>query len=258
MADKKNRANVNDTIKMSLLCEVHGKCPLCRKSLLKKKDKKTVRIFDVAHIYPLNPTSHEKELLKDEVRLAKDDDTEDNFIALCKVCHKIYDTNKAVKEYRQLVTIKKDAIKLRELQQTWNEQTLHEDIEQIAEKIATLDLKEIKKTQLSYAALKVKQKKDETFDVVNEIKVENYIINFYNPIKTVFKFLDEQNRYKSDVIYSQVRSYFTFLLEKQFDQNKIFELMCDWFMSTKAIEDRGKSEVLVAFFIQNCEVFKEC
>jgi hypothetical protein len=67
LSEKLRRANVNDTVKMSLLCEVDGSCPLCRRDLVVKKKKKNVRVFDVAHIYPLNAISHELTILNNEM-----------------------------------------------------------------------------------------------------------------------------------------------------------------------------------------------
>ncbi|MDU0847178.1 MAG: HNH endonuclease [Enterobacter asburiae] len=109
MTETIKREKVNDTVKMSLLTEVQGKCPICRKPLItrKKNSNTSVRVFDIAHIYPLNATDDEVELLKNEEKLSENIDSEENFIALCKTCHKIYDTKKTVKEYRKLVEIKK-------------------------------------------------------------------------------------------------------------------------------------------------------
>ncbi|MFB2801864.1 ABC-three component system protein [Shewanella seohaensis] len=52
--------------------------------------------------------------------------------------------------------------------------------------------------------------------------------------------------------------YYTLLLMKGYDQKEIFEMMCKWFMTNTGITERDKAEVLVSYFIQNCEVFSEC
>jgi len=172
---KLRRANVSDTVKMSLLCEVQGSCPLCNRGLLVKRKSKNVRVFDVAHIYPLNVTEHEKHILRDEELLSKEIDCEENFIALCKECHKIYDTQKTVKEYRQLVEIKETINKVKILTQTWDKQTLHKDIAIVANEIGNLNNNEIRQTELSFDALKLADKKDNTFSIPNEMKVSQYI-----------------------------------------------------------------------------------
>lgn len=243
---------------MSLLCEVHGTCPLCRRNLVIKKDKQSVRVFDVAHIYPLNATAHEKTILSGEEILSQDIDCEENFMALCKECHKIYDTHKTVKEYRQLVEIKKTINKVKSLSKSWDRQTLHKDISIVADKIGALSEEKIKDTQLSYDALKLSDKKDETFGIPNEIKVTQFILNFFVPIKEALKTLEKEEKAKSAFIHAQVRSYYTLLLMQGFDQSQIFENICDWFMTNTGINDRAKAEVLVSFFIQNCEIYSKC
>lgn len=258
MTVKARRADVNDTVKMSLLCEVDGSCPLCRRDLIVKRKNKNVRVFDVAHIYPLNATKHELAILTGEELLSDDIDCEENFIALCKECHKIYDTQKTVEEYRQLVAIKKEINKIKELSKVWDKQTLHKDISIVANKIGLLDGKSIENTMLSYDALKLSDKRDETFGFINQTKVSQFILTFFIPIKEALKDLEKQEKAKSTFICSQVKSYYVLLLMKDFNQDEIFEKMTDWFMTNTGITDRSKSEVLVSFFIQNCEVYSKC
>jgi len=258
LAEQLRRAQVNDTIKMSLLSEVQGKCPLCRKSLIKRKTSNTpVRVFDVAHIYPLNATPSEIVLLASEEKLCEDIDSEGNFIALCKECHKIYDTKKTVEEYRQLVEIKKTINKIHSLTQTWDAQTLHRDISIVAQRISSLSKDDLADTKLSYNALKVSEKTDITFGQVNEMKVNMFVINYFAHIKESLKYLEMQRKASSLFICNQVRTFYTALLLQNFSQDQIFEHMCEWFMVNTGITERAKAEVLVSYFIQNCEIFSD-
>lgn len=257
LSDQLRRANVTDTVKMSLLCEVQGLCPLCRRALMVKRKSKLVRVFDVAHIYPLNATDHEKHILAAEEVLSDDIDCEENFIALCKECHKIYDTKKTVQEYRQLVEIKKMFNRIKILSQTWDSQTLHKDISIVARDLEGLSELDIKNTTLSFAALKLSQKKDESLGIMNEMKISQYILSFFTPIRSSLKKLELEEKAKSLFICSQVKSYYTLLLMQDFNQSQIFEKMCEWFMTNTGIKDRSKSEVLVSYFIQNCEIFSD-
>lgn len=222
--------------------------------MVKKKDK-LVRVFDVAHIYPLNATDHEKLILNDEEILSVDIDCEENFIALCKECHKIYDTKKTVEEYRQLVEIKKVINKIKVLSQTWDKQTLHKDIAIVARDIEALSEVDIKNTVLSFAALKLSEKKDDSLGIMNEMKIAQYILSFFTPIRESLKKLELEEKAKSLFICTQVKSYYTLLLMQGFDQSQIFEKMCEWFMTNTGVKERSKSEVLVSYFIQNCEIF---
>ncbi|PMN18123.1 hypothetical protein BCT39_05690 [Vibrio lentus] len=260
MAEKLRRAQVTDTVKMSLLSEIQSKCPLCRKSLIKRKKtgaEVPVRVFDVAHVYPLNATERELDLLKDEERLCDDIDSEGNFIALCKECHKIYDTKKTAEEYRQLVEIKKAANKIRSLTDTWDTQSLHKDISIVAERISQLTKIELTPSHLSYDALKVSDKTNETFGLMNEMKVSTFIVTYFAHIKESLRCLEMQRKASSIFICSQIRSYYSLLELEGFNQCEIFDQMCEWFMVNTGINERTKAEVLVSYFIQNCEIFSD-
>ena len=75
------------------------------------------------------------------------------------------------------------------------------------------------------------------------------------PIKESLKKLEKEEKAKSAFICSQVNSYYILLYMKNFNQSEIFEYMTEWFMKNTGIKDRSKAEVLVSYFIQNCEVF---
>jgi hypothetical protein len=243
---------------MALLCEVQGNCPLCRRVLILNKQFSKARVFDVAHIYPLNPYPHEILMLSGEEVLSNDIDCEENFIVLCKVCHKAYDTQKTVEEYRQLVEIKKTITRVRLLSETWDKQTLHKDISLVSEKISSMSINEIEGTILTYGALRLPEKKDDSLGIVNELKIAQLILHFFIPIRNALKSLEMQEKATSAYICSQVRSYYLALCLLGFDQSQIFEAISEWFMVNTGITDRSKAEVLVSFFIQNCEIYSEC
>ncbi|WP_373557726.1 HNH endonuclease [Pseudomonas sp. URIL14HWK12:I7] len=64
------------------------------------KSKTSNKQYEIAHIYPLNPTPPEALLLANEFRLSADVDHLDNLIALCLLCHNEFDNPRTVKEYR--------------------------------------------------------------------------------------------------------------------------------------------------------------
>nr|WP_277399219.1 HNH endonuclease signature motif containing protein [Escherichia coli] len=69
--------------------------------------KRKIKLYEVAHIYPFSPREEEKELLKDEQRLCDDVDSEDNLIALCRDCHKLFDNPRTIEGYRDNVRYQK-------------------------------------------------------------------------------------------------------------------------------------------------------
>lgn len=91
----------------------------CGKSLTNTKNGQIIKMFEVAHIYPANPRPDEIELLKDEERLSKDVNSLDNVIAVCRICHKKFDTPRTIEEYRSWVRLKKKLLQDAQLKNTY-------------------------------------------------------------------------------------------------------------------------------------------
>ncbi|HGJ4156761.1 TPA: HNH endonuclease signature motif containing protein [Salmonella enterica subsp. enterica serovar Grumpensis] len=101
------RKNINHNTHIVLYDEVSGLCPKCFKPLMVQNGKRKIKLYEVAHIYPFSPREEEKELLKDEQLLCDDVDSEDNLIALCRDCHKLFDNPRTIEGYREMYAIKK-------------------------------------------------------------------------------------------------------------------------------------------------------
>ena len=104
------RDKYTESQKISLVSQVNRVCPLCQEPLFYQKNKRTYKNYDLAHIYPLNPTLFEQKILENEPRLSDDVNDEDNLIPLCKICHGKFDTPRTVEEYQKLFAIKKSLI----------------------------------------------------------------------------------------------------------------------------------------------------
>ncbi|MAK92040.1 MAG: HNH endonuclease, partial [Oleibacter sp.] len=60
------RKKYSDAQNVALLSQVSRVCPLCAEPLFYKKSGKSFKNYELAHIYPLNPTKEENQLLQDE------------------------------------------------------------------------------------------------------------------------------------------------------------------------------------------------
>ena len=132
------RKNPTENMALVLFDEVSAICPKCNKSLMKKSRGRMTKLFEVAHIYPNSPRPCELELLEGEIRLNSDDDHEDNLIALCRDCHKIFDHPRTVEGYREMVAIKKELQRLSKLKNGWFYSSIDEEINTIIDRLASL------------------------------------------------------------------------------------------------------------------------
>jgi hypothetical protein len=129
------RKKYSDAQNVALLSQVSRVCPLCAEPLFYKKNGKSFKNYEIAHVYPLNPSQEEKLLLKHEERLSDDVNDEDNVIPLCEICHGKFDKPRTVDEYRNLFSLKKKLIERSGQEAIWKRYTIEDEISQIIEAI---------------------------------------------------------------------------------------------------------------------------
>lgn len=249
---KSSRIKPTDNLLILLFDEVNGLCPQCNKPLMTNRNKQKTKLFEVAHIYPHSPHPYEIELLKSEIRLNDNPDHEDNLIALCRDCHKVFDNPRTIEGYREMVAIKKELQRLYKLKTLWYENKLDFEINEVINSL--LNLKDDALAELSLSALKIDDK-DDGLSLMLKQKIKSCVQYFYTHIKDKFAELDKIKPYSSETIYSQVKTYYLKLKKEGADQNQIFRALTEWLCSVTDVKDVEIAEIFVSFFIQNCEVY---
>ena len=83
----KDRKAPSEADQQLYLKEVSFACPLCGKILRHRKQGKTNKLYEIAHIFPNSPTEEQYERLSALPRLGENSECFENKIALCKDCH---------------------------------------------------------------------------------------------------------------------------------------------------------------------------
>ena len=247
------RKNPTENMGLVLYDEVGGICPKCTKPLMRKSNGRMTKLFEVAHIYPYSPRPHEVDLLKSEERLSEDVDDEGNLIALCRDCHKIFDNPRTIEGYREMVAIKKELQCLSNLKKSWFDNSIDDEINKVIASLASYSGEALE--ELSLEAITVDSKSDETLGILVKLKIKNYVRYFYSDIKSKFSELDKVKPYTSDTIYSQVKTYYLKLKKGNLNQPQIFSALTDWIKNSTDCKSTEVSEIMVSFFVQNCEVY---
>lgn len=156
-----------------LFNQVNGICPLCAEPLLYCKDSSSQhkKNYELAHIYPLNPTAEEVELLKDEPKLSQDVNSLDNFIPLCPKCHNRFDNPRTVSEYRILYSLKQRLIAEERSKNMFYQYTIAEEIQKIVLALTQSDLSNSLEP-LDLTALRIEQKLEKDFSPIPFCKIE--------------------------------------------------------------------------------------
>lgn len=252
------RKNITENMDIILFDEVDGICPKCNKPLMNQTGTRKTKLYEVAHIYPHSPRQNEIALLKDEVRLSDDAEHIDNLIALCRDCHKIFDNPRTVDGYREMVAIKKTYQQLSKRKNEWFYNSLDEELSKVIESLKFLSSEALEALEeLSLDAIKIDNKTDSTLNNLVKLKIKQNVKYFYSKIKQQFAEMDKGAPYTSDAIYSQVKTYYVKLKKDGLDQTQIFAALTAWINATGKCGSTEVSEILVSFFVQNCEVFSD-
>lgn len=249
-----NRRIFSDNEKMLLFNEVNGRCPICGGKLTHKKENKIIKTFEVAHIYPANPRPDEVELLKDEERLSSDVNSLDNVLAVCRICHKKFDTPRTVEEYRSWVRLKKTLIQQAKLKDTYALFNIEEEIEVVLKALNDESL-ESDLVQLSYESLKVDQKMNNTLPYAIKRTIKSDVVDYFDYIRKTFVEMDKITPYKFETLASQIKSFYCKTMQINSNQEFIYSALVDWLNEKTGSYSRRACEIVIAFFIQDCEVF---
>lgn len=249
-----DRKNPNETEIRLFLLEVNCRCPKCGKSFTIIKGKKDYKNYEIAHIYPNSPSNIEKSLLAGLERLGENSESFDNKIALCKDCHGKFDLHKTNDEYIWFLNKKKELLRMTALTNGADILGLESEIELIIHKIASSTQAEL--TPLNYRGIKLTRKIEDK-EILLRLKIENYVVNYFNYIKNVFDNLDIEGKLNFDVIASEVKTCFIKCKSIGCSQSEIYNAIVAWVKAKAASSSYESCEALVAFFVQNCEVFNE-
>lgn len=250
---EKKRRKIPHNEQLILHSEVSGICPLCPTVLIYEKNGRNQKGFEIAHIYPLNPLPKEVELLKNEEKLNSDLDHGDNLICLCNPCHKKYDKDKTVEEYQELLRKKKDILKRRKEQELWSRTSIEIQIFEIIEVLVDQDFEF--EDNLEYSPKTIDDKTDETITVLTKRKIHQNVQDYFFKISAKFKDIDFVEPMTTEIISSQIKTHYLLLKKQGSNQKEIFDAMVAWLQKQTKQDNREASEIIISYFIQNCEIF---
>lgn len=88
-----------------------------------------------------------------------------------------------------------------------------------------------------------------------KIKIEWYVVRYYQFIKSVFNQMEREGLLDFDSIAGAIQNSYRRLCLKGYTQEEIFAHLADWIKKKTNSTSLPLCEIIVAFFVQNCEVF---
>jgi hypothetical protein len=227
---------------------------LCGKALFYEKKGRTHRYYELAHIYPLNPTPAEAEELKDVELLSADRNDPDNQIPLCAGCHTRFDKPRTRAEYEELFQVKRSLIERARQRALMREYPIEDDIHQIVVALGNVRLDEPDEEDPTLDPLSIDAKCKTDMPELIIRKIKRNVTDYYSYVKREFRALEEEYPTKSQLIYSQVRTFYLKQKDLGLSKQEIYQNVVTWFRNVTKTDTIEAPEVIAAFFVQNCEV----
>lgn len=238
-----------------LLIEANGMCPLCGTSLVIDKNGHSVQQYEIISIYPSLIASENIEVWKDASKPSYGLSSNLNRTVLCPKCAKNYMSHTSVDEYQQLLNIKQSLLRNYNARTKVSSIELEDQIGTVLRRISSISPDELPEP-LNYDALLIRNKIEaRNFPLI--IKTEGYVVNYYSFIKELFTQLESEGLLSFNDISIEVNMSYKKLLKQNLTQDEIFTQLVNWFKIKSSSSYDTACEVIVAFFVQNCEVFDE-
>ena len=245
---KQRRRKFNPHDKERLLAETDNVCPICGRRLLDEKGGRTVAQFEIAHIYPHSATAQQQQVLEG-IKPPHDIEALDNLIALCRECHKRYDSFTTQTDYLRMSALKMERRGRYEAMIELSHIGIEADILKVLKDLETMDSEEFCDLLMDPVPIK---KKIPTGPL--QIKVTALATQYYGFLRNQFQCMDRNRMGKFDIIAQQIKIAALKAGQETFILDDVFNAIVRWLFE-KTNASRSSCEVVIAFFIQNCEVF---
>lgn len=248
------RPDITPNNHILLMSEIQGICPLCGTTLMYSKKNKTYKGYEIAHIYPLNPSDEEVELLKNEVKLSNDVNDIKNLIPLCESCHGRFDKPRTIEEYRELVELKTSIQKEIDERNVWNGHPIKEELGIIIDRLLC-GLPDDADSLLEYNTKTIDEKTVGLLNGLLRMRIKQEVSLYYAFIQERLSDLDKSNPGMSEVIATQIKLYYLDQKQRCVSPAEIHDNLVRWIKEKTNTKSNQACEIVVSFFIQNCEVF---
>lgn len=178
-------------------------------------------------------------------------DSFDNLIALCPDCSKRFNLAQDADKIKRLEEIKKQLMEEAETMETLAGTKVEEGVERVLRKIA--DTPPDKIIPLTYDPVELRQKILPANRALY-IKAKAYVSEYFNTVHGIFQQLSKEGKLRFEPFCMQVRLNYFNLRDKGLEQPVIFDKLVDW-LASNTNDSRDMCEIVIAYFVQKCEVF---
>ena len=235
-----------------LLHEANMECPICHKPLVRYSKKQPLKKnFEIVYIFPASIPEGNMELK--DLKSPKDKESMMNKIALCCEDAAAYKGYPTLETYQELTKAKALLAYNKEVEEFVGSVQLDESIRNVITGLmSNPDLSGY--SEIPGEALYLKQKISNPL-LLDEIN--NKVLRYYHYIKDVFHNMSTENTDAFENISTEIHLAYLQLKKTNLSQIEIVAKLSEWICKQSNSDNSSMlaCNIIVAFFIQNCEVF---
>ena len=234
-----------------LLAEVDFQCPICHRRLIEQVKANAIKKYNIIHIFP---DGRHKDFGD---RKPANLDAPSNLIALCRDHAEEYLLAPTAEAYQELKKLKQKTSMTYSRRNAVNDASLDEEIREVLLGLANIP-PEATLEELSMDALRLDQKilPNNTLLLNDET---TRVLRYYHYIEKLFASMEREGTGNFNLIASEIAVAFQKLNQGTLSQDEIVEELAKWIKNKSGVGDSNlrACHIVVAYFIQNCEVFDE-
>jgi hypothetical protein len=234
------------------LDEANYECPISHEKLVENVKGTTRRRYTITQIFPSGLSDEKKNDFSAICAIPKDFDSYDNLIALNERVSEEYLLEPTIEEFKNLREIKQKLTRNYNAKKAIGRIELEEEIRIVL--VALMDISSSDGLEeLAYEALRIDEKIPDNYILKNE--VQHHVLHFYRYIEGVFS----ESEGSFDIIASEVKLCSQNLEKTGMSQEDVIYNLSEWIKNKVKLGEPSRlaCEIVVSFFIQNCEVFKK-
>lgn len=213
-------------------------------------------ICNITRITPSSLDSAEiNALIKEGIGLPKAGSTDD-FIALCPNCSRDYQSNYDKNRIKRLLDIKRSFQLRTAVAERLGKCDLEDEIEAVLYGLCSLSPDEVE-ANLRLDALALKDKIEDSEPLLRD-RISADVARYYRFVEDNLRRLSEEQGFGFDrTVATQVQMAYFAASSFNNSQSAVYEALVDWLKEKAPTCERAACEIVISFFVQNCEVFDE-
>ena len=222
-----------------LFIEVDGECPECSKVLFEGKKGRSVPRYMVTVIDASEPAT---DML--------------NKIALCPECHDKYILDTSSEEIKQMTSRKMGFVNLMRSRNALaeNKVPIEIQIEEVLEAIEMTPLSSLNRIG-DERVYEVEQKVTES--VVLMKKIRENALDYFETVEALLKASDQSRSTKFRLFQAKVIACYEEAKANEASQERVYYHLVEWLYKQAKNKHRSACEIVIAFFVQICDVFEK-